>query len=310
MKVGGLLLLLAAVQQSLPAQDSAGSAGAGQVSTYVLLSGIVGGKEGMTRLADRLKQDGHRVFVIDPYQESLDSTDVSFAALARRVDRLLDKENILHARVIGHGHGGAVGLRLASSYPSRVRELFLLDVGALRISKTRIFSGSVKLIPLLVRIPGGRSLVERRFKNGIRENLGKTAWFDRATQRRYVSLVLDTPHAIAMASRLAKAAEPEPVETVVNRIAVPVTVIKGGAPHSAAPDPSELEVLAALGCRFQLVTLSDVGHFPHEESPGEVANVVTATVQTDVAVEAHPDRNDQPYGIARCHVQPRNPGGY
>ena len=54
--------------------------------TFVLISGMVGGTAGFDQLASRLVANGYRVLRIDPYQLSLDSTDVSFAAMARRVD--------------------------------------------------------------------------------------------------------------------------------------------------------------------------------------------------------------------------------
>ena len=73
--------------------------------SYILLTGIVGGERGMSRLATSLRGEGEHVVVIDPYKESLDSADVSFAALARRVDRMLDSARITRAHVIGHAHG-------------------------------------------------------------------------------------------------------------------------------------------------------------------------------------------------------------
>jgi anaerobic glycerol-3-phosphate dehydrogenase len=54
--------------------------------TYVFVSGLVGGVAGFTRVEQRLVQAGRRVVIIDPYQLSLDSADVSFDALARRTE--------------------------------------------------------------------------------------------------------------------------------------------------------------------------------------------------------------------------------
>jgi pimeloyl-ACP methyl ester carboxylesterase len=241
---------------------------------YVLLTGIVGGEGGMTRLATKLRAAGEHVVVIDPYKESLDSTDVSFAALARRVDRILDTARIERAHVIGHAHGSAVAMRLAASFPDRVAHLYLLDAGAIAISKTKVFSGSIKLIPYLVRIPGGRSLVESRFGSGMRENIGQKHWFDKPTRRAYVSLIIDVPKAIPMASRLAQAKEPEDIKTVVARLNMPVTAIIGGFPHPAGPLSVEFDLLRPLGNRFRSITLPNIGHFPHEEAPDDVVRIV------------------------------------
>jgi pimeloyl-ACP methyl ester carboxylesterase len=277
-----LLVLLFVASMPLHARGSAASAQSTRVrSGYVLLTGIVGGEGGMKRLATRLRAEGVHVLVIDPYKESLDSADVSFAALARRVDRILDTAGITRAVVIGHAHGSAVAMRLAASYPDRVSHLFLLDAGAIAVSKTKVFSGSIKLIPYLVRIPGGRALVESRFGSGMRENIGQRSWFDKPTRRAYVSLVIDVPKAIPMASRLAQAKEPEAVSAVVARLQMPVTAILGGFPHPSGPAPAELQLLGPLGSRFRTVTLPNVGHFPHEEAPDEVVRIVRAASTPD-----------------------------
>ena len=86
--------------------------------TWVLLSGTLGGIAGMHRLETRLVASGARVVTIDAYGLSVDSADVSFAALARRVDATLERLQVKRAHVVGHAHGGGVALRLAASFPT------------------------------------------------------------------------------------------------------------------------------------------------------------------------------------------------
>ena len=74
--------------------------------TWVLLSGTLGGVSGMHRLETRLVAGGARVVTIDVYGLSVDSADVSFAALARRVDATLERLQVQQAHVVGHAHGG------------------------------------------------------------------------------------------------------------------------------------------------------------------------------------------------------------
>src|SRR4051812_25134365 len=71
--------------------------GAG-TETYVLIAGMVGGVAGFRRLEALLLVRGSRVIIIDPYQLSLDSADVSFAAMARRVDAVLQRYGVVGAR--------------------------------------------------------------------------------------------------------------------------------------------------------------------------------------------------------------------
>ena len=247
--------------------------------TWVLLPGTLGGVSSMHRLETRLLADGARVVTIDVYALSIDSADVSFAALARRVDATLAKLQVDRAHVVGHAHGGGVALRLAASFPNRVSALDLLDVGALAANRTAAMSGAIGLVPLLSRMPGGRAFIRTRLVNGIRENSGTTQWFDIETERAYTNPVLDNVgRVIAMAERLGRAQEPEPIAAVVQRVRVPVTVVLGQSPHSNAPGAEQLSALAMLGSRLRVVRLNGVGHFLHEEAPDQVMRVLTVVV--------------------------------
>jgi len=253
---------------SVPAVSVAGQG----PQTIVLLTGLVGGVAGFRRLEARLLERNQRVVIIDSYVLSIDSTDVSFAAQARRVDRVLDSLGVTGARVVGHAHGAGVALRLAANAPHRVSALYFLDVGALPDHRSPVFSGSLRLVPLITRLPGGRSFVKRRLVRGLRESSGPDAWLDAATERAYTEPMLDQiDRAIALAIRLGRTNEPEPLPSVIGRIHVPVTVLLGGAPHTAGPVPSEIPALEPLGSLLHVETLAGVGHFPHEETPDDLA---------------------------------------
>jgi pimeloyl-ACP methyl ester carboxylesterase len=243
--------------------------------TVVLLTGLLGGVAGFRRLQARLLAQQQRVVIIDSYRLSIDSADVSFAAQARRVDRVLDSLRVTSAKVVGHGHGAGVALRLAASSPQRVTALYLLDVGGLPDHRSPIFASSLRLVPLVTRLPGGRSFARRRFVRGLHESGGPNAWLDAATERSYTEPLFDEiDRVIALAIRLGRANEPEPLPTVIARIRVPVTVLLGGAPHTAGPDSGELAALEPLGSLVRVETIAGVGHFPHEEAPDETARYV------------------------------------
>jgi len=239
--------------------------------TFVLVSGMVGGVAGFHRLETLLVQSGYRVIVIDPYLLSLDSADVTFAALARRVDAVLDSYHVTGARVVGHAHGAGVMLRVAAMSPSRVSALYFLDAGGLAVNRGPVLSGAIRLVPIITRFPGGRNLVRGRFVSGLHKSAGRQEWLDAETERRYTDPVLGSiDRVVALAGRLASAQEPESLAAVVARVHVPVTVLLGDAPHDAGAGPEELEALAPLGSLLQIERLPGVGHFPHEEAPNEL----------------------------------------
>jgi pimeloyl-ACP methyl ester carboxylesterase/membrane protein YqaA with SNARE-associated domain len=262
--------------QTVPPAVTVSGAG---VPTYVLISGMVGGVAGYRRLERELVAAGARVVVVDPYQLSIDSADVSFDAIARRVAAELAVRGISGARVVGHAHGAGVAIRLAANAPDLVRELYLLDAGALPMNRSTVFGASLRFIPLFVKLPGARAYVRRRYLDGLRDVSGNAEWLDDATASAYVDPVLaNIDRVIAMAVRLSVAPEPEPVASVVSRIHAPITLILGGIPSLAGPHGEELTTLTRLGAQVQRFTVMGVGHFPHEEAPAEVARLLGAQV--------------------------------
>jgi pimeloyl-ACP methyl ester carboxylesterase len=274
---------LAAGAQRAHADQAISAVGEGP-QTFVLISGLVGGVAGYRRLESRLLRHNCRVVIVNPYLLSIHSVEVSFDALARRVDRALDSLGVTEARVVGHGHGGGVAIRLAANSPGRVRALHLLDIGASATNRSPIFNRSVRLVPFVARIPGGRSYIRGRFIRGLSESSGSDAWLDAATQRAYTEPMLDRiDQVIRMAVRLSRAEEPDSLSTVIARLRAPVTVLLGGAPHSAAPTSEELKALEPLGNRLRIHYLPGVGHFPHEEVPDDLVRLLLASTPAILA---------------------------
>lgn len=251
-------------------------------TTFVLITGMVGGVSGFRRLASLLESE-NRVVTIDPYRLAVDSADVTFAALARYVDTILGELGVDSARVVGHAHGTGVALRLAANSPGRVSALYFLDGGAVDENRTALFASSLKWASFIMKFPGGRNFVRGRFIKGIKQNAGRRDWLDSATVRAYTEPVLSQmSKAISLAKRLDRAREPDSNMAVVERVRVPVTVLLGDVPHPAEPDSSEITALAALGDLVRIERLPGVGHFPHEESPADVAAyLMVGTVATE-----------------------------
>jgi len=258
-------------------------------TTFVLISGMVGGVSGFRRLASLLESE-NRVVIIDPYRLAADSADVTFAALARYVDTVLAELGVDSARVVGHAHGTGVALRLAANSPGRVTALYFLDGGAVDENRTAVFASSLKWASFIVKLPGGRNFVRGRFIKGIKQNAGRRDWLDSTAVREYTEPILNQlSKAISLAKRLDHAREPESNVAVVDRVRAPLTVLLGDVPHPAEPDSLEITALASLGDRVRIERLPGVGHFPHEETPGEVAAYLLAgTVGGEWRSEAPP----------------------
>ena len=236
--------------------------------TYVLLSGVLGGLAGYRGIERRLLQLGHRVVIIDPYLMSMDSADVSFDALARRVNAQLELRGVRNARLVGHAHGGGVALRVASNWPNRVSELFLLNVGALAGNHSPVFSSSMRFATFVTHVPGGKKFVRGRIVAGIRENTGNSEWLDDTMAHAYTDVPLDNiSGVVGMALRLGNSVEPESVSTVISRVKVPVTLLLGALKCPASPGVEEIAALGSLGPLVRIVKIDGTCHFPHEEAP-------------------------------------------
>lgn len=254
-------------------------AGAGD-NTFVLLTGMVGGVSAFSKLEAQLVARRYRVVVIDTYTLSLDSSDVTFTAMARRVDAIMNALRIGHANVVGHSHGAGVALRLAAYYPKRVSHLYFLNAGALESNNTPAIAKSLRIARIITHFPGGRRFVESRIADGVRENSVHVDWFDYNAQLRYTRPLIDQLSKVAaMTARFALAKEPESLTMVLARVHVPVTLILAGVATSGGAGVEELDAIRPLGDLLSAKVVDGVGHFMHEEAP---ADIVRALLEPDV----------------------------
>jgi pimeloyl-ACP methyl ester carboxylesterase len=166
-----------------------------------------------------------------------------------------------------------------------VASVHLLDVGAQASSRGPVLGASVRLVPLITRLPGGRGFVRGRFLRELRASSANVAWLDERTACAYVEPVLDAiGRAVAAALRLATAEEPEPVEGVLARVRAPVVVLLGETRAAAGPSAAELAALALLPTPARVERVPGAAHFPHEEAPDAVVRLLLAD---DVRVVAH-----------------------
>lgn len=174
-----------------------------------------------------------------------------------------------------------MALRLAALNPSRVAALYLLDVGALPSQRTSVFSASLRLVPILARLPGGKSFIRGRILRGLRENSGRTHWLDAETRHAYTEPFLkDIDRVVRLALRLARTGEATSVATVVSRVKAPTTVLLGDAPRAAGPTSAEFDALQPLGELLRIERIRGAGHFLHEEAPAVVASLIRPSTAT------------------------------
>lgn len=243
--------------------------------SWVLLSSMVGGVAGFRQVESRLVAEGYRVVVIDPYHLSLHSTDVTLDAMARRVASVLTRLDVRCVHLVGHGYGGGVALRVAALLPAAVTSVHLLDAGAIASQQGDGLALALRFVPIITRLPGGRAFVRRRLVDGVRDNSARDDWLTVDVQRMYTDPFLDRiGEVVAMAVRMGRSTEPEPVAAVLGRVHAPVQVLLGGVQTRAGPDASAVAALRALPTPAVLERLEGAGHFLHEEMPDAVVRAL------------------------------------
>jgi pimeloyl-ACP methyl ester carboxylesterase len=105
----------------------------GRGEVIVLIHGLSSDMESFATIIPGLKKT-HRVIAVDLLGNGKsDKPDISYSmkSKARSVKLLLDNLGIKKAIIAGHSNGGAVGMRFAIDYPSRIMKLILIAPGGL-----------------------------------------------------------------------------------------------------------------------------------------------------------------------------------
>jgi len=108
---------------------AASAQGAGQ--TFVLVHGAWHGGWCWSRVADRLRAAGHRVFT--PTQTGLGerrhllSRDITLDTFTKDITNVIDAEELTNIVLVGHSFGGMAISGVADVMPERIRHLVYLD---------------------------------------------------------------------------------------------------------------------------------------------------------------------------------------
>lgn len=249
---------------------------AGEGRPVLIIPGLFGAIEGFSRLSDSLVASGYRVIVVEPLGIGSSSrpprADYSLTAQAERMAAVLAAFETEPVVVVAHSVGAAIALRLAVMHPELVATVVSLEGGPTETVATPGLRRALAWAPLL-RLLGAGPLRGKIARN-LREASGNTSWLSDSVVHVYTDGPARDVGATLRALRsMVEAAEPWPLAPALARIACPVVLIRGLAPHQGGPDEAGRARMASIPS-FTIEMLPGVGHYAFEEAPSLVADVI------------------------------------
>ncbi len=134
--------------------------------------------------------------------------------------------------------------------------------------------GALKLAKLVAHLGGG-SVIRDRLADDLKKASGDPSWVDKRTIRYYFrGPNRDLQGTLDAFLAMAAGPDPEPLIPRLGQVAVPVTVLEGGAEHEGDLTPAEAAVMREKLPDVTFVTVPGAGHFIYEEQPAAVAAAV------------------------------------
>ncbi|MDZ4266985.1 MAG: alpha/beta fold hydrolase [Mycobacterium sp.] len=254
--------------------------------TLLLIHGMAGSSETWRAVIPQLSKK-YRVIAPDLLghgQSAKPRSDYSLGAFAVLLRDLLEELGISRATVVGQSLGGGVAMQFAYQHPDFCQRLVLISSGGLGPDvgwTLRLLSapGAELLLPVIAPPPvvtAGNKLRSWFAAGGIQSPRGAEMWSaysslaDSQTRQAFLktlrSVVDYRGQSVSALNRLHLTSD---LPTMViwgdqDRI---IPIEHGYAVHEARP-----------GCRLEVLT--GVGHFPHVERPGEVADLIEDFIET------------------------------
>ncbi len=244
---------------------------AGNGPPLVLVHGLVGSSQNWNDNVERLAEI-RTVYAPDLMNMGESSRvaglDPGLSAQVERLRQWMDAVGIGAADVVGHSHGGAISMLLASRHPERVRKLVLfapanpycvLGQPQIRFYGTA-FGGlfARRIIPLLPRVLYRRSL-ERTWGDPTRVGVGVLEGYTDYLDRAAITHIVDIMRGWDGDMALIEAALP----TLAKRS---MLLIWGDRDRVVGLD-SGLKLAAVLGAELEVMATG--GHTPFQELPEE-----------------------------------------
>ena len=269
-------------QVQVAAGETLGVSACGEGRTVVLVPGLTGCAYGFRNVVPELTAAGCRVIVIEPLgigsSTRPETSDYSLTAQADRIAAVMDELGAGPALVVGHGVAGSMVLRLAYRRPDLVAAVVSIEGGPDESATTPTVKKALGWASLAVKVGAGR-LLRDRFRSSLEAASGDRSWIDGITVRRYFAgTARDLDGTIKALRAMADTPEPESLRANLARIACPVTLLLGTAPHDGAPAAAAVALLQTELAECRTVEFAGAGHFICEEDPAGVAEALLAAL--------------------------------
>jgi pimeloyl-ACP methyl ester carboxylesterase len=253
-----------------------GSARPGATS-LVLLHGLIATAETFVHLMERLGVDRHVIAIDLPgagESERLAGGDASLISMARAVESVLGRLELERPVLLGHSHGGAVALQLASLSPQSVSGLVLM-------CPAHPFFSHADLLIRFYLSPAGKAFAYAlpwfpRWVQlaGFRRMAGPGSWTDPKTLEPYRANLQargTVPHLLRLLGTWHVDFDGLG-QSLAGRLSIP-TLLLWGDKDRAVPS-STAEVLCMHLDNAELQVFEGIGHRPAEEVPERCAEAV------------------------------------
>jgi len=217
-------------------------------------------------------------------------SDYSLGALSVLVRDVLDQLGITRATIVGHSLGGGIAMQFVYQHPDRVARLVLIASGGLGpdvglLLRAASLPGAELVLPLIAprrMVPAGDRVWSWLRTIGVESPRGEELWShysslsDGPTRRAFLrtlrSVVDHRGQSVSAISRLNSRTD-FPVMAIWGDRDPIIPVHHAYAAQHARPD-------------VRLEVLTDVGHFPHAERPGQVVALIEGFIDTDALPDA------------------------
>jgi pimeloyl-ACP methyl ester carboxylesterase len=249
----------------------------------VLVPGLSSSAFGYRKLTALIEKAGYESIVVEPLgvggAPRPRGADYSLTAQADRIAAALDSLGVHPVAVVAHGVSGSIALRLAYRHPHLAPAIVLVEGGASESAATPALRGAMRLAPV-IRLLGNESRFREELRKGLVKASGDASWVTEEVVEGYAAGgTADLGATLDAYVAMSNAAEPEALRPNLSRVASPVELLVGGAPHPGGVDREEIEALRKSLPRFTAYTVPGVGHFIHEEKPEAVFTSLVRAVR-------------------------------
>jgi pimeloyl-ACP methyl ester carboxylesterase len=263
----------------------------GSGEAIVLLHGLAGSSETWRSLIGPLSRK-YRVVAPDLLghgNSTKPRTDYSLGALSVLIRDVLDELGITRATFVGHSLGGGIAMQFVYQHPDYVQRLVLINSGGLgpdvgMLLRLASLPGAELVLPIIAAkrlLDPGERVWSLMRKAGIESPRGEEMWrhyrslSDGPTRQAFLRTVRGVidhgGQAVSALNRLN------------TRMNFPVMAIWGD--RDAMIPVAHAYAAQQIRPDVRVEVLTDVGHFPHAERPGEVAELIEDFIASDPVAE-------------------------